>query len=105
MEDEPLEEWAAGREQRRPTSGERRATPLGDQPGRGAHVTPDVPRGIQEWDGHQWTPAGVAEDFQAAASETGGDAASRAEQVPLPTFGKLPRMPEPWRPTEVLHRP
>ncbi|MFF3786354.1 DUF6087 family protein [Streptomyces sp. NPDC001933] len=33
MEDEPFDEWAARREQRRPTPGERRATPLGEQPG------------------------------------------------------------------------
>ncbi|WP_405772255.1 DUF6087 family protein [Streptomyces sp. NBC_01538] len=25
----------------------------------GAHVAPDAPRGIQEWDGRQWTQTGV----------------------------------------------
>ncbi|MFJ9719701.1 DUF6087 family protein [Streptomyces sp. NPDC101213] len=105
MDDEPLEEWAARREQRRPAPGDRRAAPLGDQPEQGAHVDPAAPRLIQEWDGHQWTPAGVAEDLQSAADETGTDADSRAERVPLPQFSKLPPRPEPWRPTEVFHRP
>ncbi|MFD7136957.1 DUF6087 family protein [Streptomyces sp. NPDC059894] len=105
MDDEPLEEWAAHREQRRPVRGERRHAPLGDQPEQGAHVAPDAPRGIQEWDGNQWVPAGVAENLRTAAEETGADAASRAERVPLPPFGKLPRMPDPWRPTEVWHHP
>ncbi|MEU3106192.1 DUF6087 family protein [Streptomyces griseoflavus] len=78
MEDEPLEEWAARREERRPKPGERHAVPLGEQP-QGAHVDPDAPRCIQEWDGHQWAPAGVAEDRAAAADETSEkDAASRA---------------------------
>ncbi|MGW4023069.1 DUF6087 family protein [Streptomyces sp. NPDC005009] len=103
MEDEPLEEWAARREVRRPATGERRAVPLGEQP-QGAHVAPDAPRGIQEWDGHQWTTR-VAEDREATADETRQDAASRAGRVPLPPFGKLPPMPEPWRPTQQWHRP
>ncbi|POX47708.1 hypothetical protein C3489_28925 [Streptomyces sp. Ru71] len=105
MDDEPLEQWAARREQRRPAPGERRAMPLGDDSERGSHVGPDAPRGIQEWDGHQWAPAGIAEDFTTAAAETGEDAMARAERVPLPKFGKLPARPEPWRPTEVFRRP
>lgn len=105
MEDESLEEWAARREQRRPAPGERRAVPLGEQSEQGAHVDPDAPRGIQEWDGHQWAPAGVAEDRAAATDETGQDAARRADRVRLPTFGKLPPRPEPWRPTQQWRRP
>lgn len=105
MDDESLEEWAARRDRGRPARGERRATPLGDQAEQGSHITPDAPRGIQEWDGHQWVPVGVAEDFTAAAGESGGDAASRAERVSLPSFSKLPPLPEPWRPTEPFHRP
>ncbi|GGV45398.1 hypothetical protein GCM10010293_53400 [Streptomyces griseoflavus] len=105
MEDEPLDEWAAHREQQRPRPGERRAVPLGEQAERGSHVDPDVPRGIQEWNGHEWIPAGIADDHQAAAAETGQDSASRAERVPLPAFSKLPPAPEPWRPTEPWHRP
>ncbi|MFJ9822206.1 DUF6087 family protein [Streptomyces sp. NPDC101151] len=105
MDEEPLEQWAARREQHRPTPGERQATPLGNRPEQGSHVAPDAPRGIQEWDGQQWIPAGVAEDFEAAARETGMDAVSRAQRVPLPAFSKLPAMPERWRPTEVFRRP
>ncbi|RPK71524.1 hypothetical protein EES45_34550 [Streptomyces sp. ADI97-07] len=104
MSEEPLEEWAARREQRRPAVGERRPAPLGDQK-QGVHVSPEEPRGIQEWDGHQWVPVGVAEDSEAAAHETGEEAAARAARVSLPAFGKLPTMPNPWRPTEVFHRP
>ncbi|MEW2275782.1 hypothetical protein GTY41_06195 [Streptomyces sp. SID685] len=105
MDDESLEEWAQRRELRRPRRGERQATPLGDRPNQGAHVDPDTPRGIQEWDGCQWTPVGVADDRRAAAAETGRDANTRAERVPLPTFSKLPPMPEPWRPTQRFYRP
>ncbi|WP_171109425.1 MULTISPECIES: DUF6087 family protein [Streptomyces] len=105
MDDEHLEEWAARREQSRPDEGERRATPLDGQPERASHVAPHAPRGIQEWDGHQWVPAGVAEDLPAAAGETGRDAQARAERVPLPKFSKLPPRPEPWRPTKVFRRP
>ncbi|AEM87045.1 DUF6087 family protein [Streptomyces violaceusniger] len=105
MDDESLEEWAARRDRRRPTRGERRITPLGDQPEQGSHVNPDAPRGIQEWDGHQWVPAGVADDLTAAVDEISDDATSRAERVPLPSFNKLPPLPEPWWPTEQFHRP
>ncbi|MFJ1899522.1 MULTISPECIES: DUF6087 family protein [unclassified Streptomyces] len=101
--DEPLDEWAKRLEQRRPEPGERRAAPL--DPAHGAHVDPDAPRGIQEWDGHQWVPVGVAEDLAAATGETADAAASRAERVPLPSFSKLPPLTEPWRPTKPFHRP
>ncbi|WP_079165681.1 DUF6087 family protein [Streptomyces sp. NRRL S-31] len=105
MEEEPLEEWAARRDLRRPTAGERRAVPLEDQTERGAHVAPDAPRGLQEWDGSQWVPVGVAEDLPAAAAETGDGADARAARVSLPRFGKLPPAVPPWRPTEPFHRP
>ncbi|GHJ39170.1 DUF6087 family protein [Streptomyces sp. TS71-3] len=105
MDEEPLEEWAARRDQHRPAIGERRAAPLDGQEEHGSHVAPDAPRGIQEWDGHQWVPVGIAEDFTAAAGEAGDDAAARAERVPFPRFSKLPPRPEPWRPTEPFHRP
>ncbi|MFF5655174.1 DUF6087 family protein [[Kitasatospora] papulosa] len=104
MSDESLEEWAARRARRRPTVGERRPAPLGEHE-QGAHVAPGEARGVQEWDGHQWVPVGVAEDLGAAARETSAGASARAERVPLPAFGRLPAMPEPWRPTEVFRRP
>ena len=104
MDDEPLERWAERREERRPARGERRLAPLGDQE-HGVHVDPDAPRGIQEWDGYQWIPVGVAEDYTTAAQETGQDAATRADRVSLPSFSKLPPAPAPWRPIEVFRRP
>ncbi|MGW0184487.1 DUF6087 family protein [Streptomyces sp. NPDC003362] len=105
MDEEPLEQWAERRARRRPVRGERRLAPLGDRAEQGAHVDPDAPRAIQEWDGHQWTPAGVAENLSAAAGEIGSDAHARAERVALPESRKLPPRPEPWRPTEVFRRP
>ncbi|MGW1464199.1 DUF6087 family protein [Streptomyces sp. NPDC002308] len=105
MDDEPLEEWADRRERRRPEVGERRTVPLGNDVGRGAHVDPDAPRAVQVWDGHQWVPEGVAEDYSATGRETAEDISSRAERVDLPTFGRLPTAPEPYRPTIPFYRP
>ncbi|MFF9570672.1 DUF6087 family protein [Streptomyces sp. NPDC014685] len=103
MNDEPLDEWAARRNARRPAPGARRAVPLGDGAARGAHVAPDTPRGMLEWDGHQWVPSGVAEDHAAAVEKTNPqDAAAR---VRLPRSSALPPAPEPWRPTEEFWRP
>ncbi|MER6562392.1 MULTISPECIES: DUF6087 family protein [unclassified Streptomyces] len=103
MDDEPLDEWAARRETRRPKPGDRRAVPLGESPEHGGHVDPDAPRAMLEWDGHQWTPSGVAEDHATAAQETAMDA---AERVPLPRFSALPpALERPFRPTQVFRRP
>lgn len=68
MDDEPLDEWAARRDARRPAPGDRKAVPLGEGPERGAHVDPDVPRVMLEWDGHQWQPGGVADPTPAQPS-------------------------------------
>jgi len=104
VDDEPLDEWAARREASRPAPGDRKAVPLGDGPEQGGHVDPDAPRGMLEWDGHQWVPGGVADDHTTAAQET--DPQGAAERVPLPRFGALPPTPErPFRPTEVFRRP
>lgn len=106
MDEQPLEEWAARRDQRHPRTGEGRATPLGDLPHQGAHVDPDAPRGMQVWNGHGWLPEGIAADRTAAGERTGDDAAARAERVPLPKSGKLPPAPtNPYRPTIPFHRP
>lgn len=103
MDDESLSEWAERRDSRRPTPGERKAVPLGDGQ-HGAHVDPNTPRVVEEWDGHQWAPSGVTADHQDAAQET--DPATAAARVPLPLFSQLPPAPEhPWRPTEVFRRP
>lgn len=104
MDEEPLDEWAARRDARRPAPGDRKAVPLGDGPERGGHVDPDAARGMLEWDGHEWAPSGVAVDQAAAVEETGPQDA--AERVPLPRFAALPPAPErPFRPTEVFRRP
>ncbi|MFN1193360.1 DUF6087 family protein [[Kitasatospora] papulosa] len=104
MDDEPLEAWAERRDRQRPALGERQAAPLGDQT-QGAHVDPIAARGIQEWDGHQWVPAGVSEGLAAAAQEVGDAPSLRAERVPLPGSSKLPKMPAPFRPTVPFYRP
>ncbi|MFH8500668.1 DUF6087 family protein [Streptomyces coeruleorubidus] len=102
MEDEPLDEWAARRDARRPEPGDRKAVPLGEGPDGGSHVDPDAPRGMLEWDGYQWIPSGVADDQAVAAQESAQDA---AERVALPRFNALPPAPErPFRPTEVFRR-
>ncbi|MGW2466184.1 DUF6087 family protein [Streptomyces bauhiniae] len=102
--EESLDGWAARRDARRPDPGERRPAPLSER-GRGAHVAPDTPRGVEEWDGQDWVPVSAAANYPAAAAETGVDAAARAERVPLPKFGCLPELPEPYRPTIPFHRP
>ncbi|MFI1703091.1 DUF6087 family protein [Streptomyces griseoruber] len=104
MDEEPLDEWAARRDARRPEPGDRKAVPLGDGPERGRHVDPDAPRGMLEWDGHQWTPSGVTDDHATAVEETGPQ--DEAESVALPRFSALPPAPErPFRPTQVWRRP
>ncbi|MEU9076126.1 DUF6087 family protein [Kitasatospora sp. NPDC004745] len=89
-EEEPLAQWAARREQRRRPVGQLRAVGLGVTEGdgghggtrdgihdssrgggdagrgRGAHVAPAQPRLIVRWDGYQWLPEAVAEDYAAA---------------------------------------
>ncbi|MEU9045786.1 MULTISPECIES: DUF6087 family protein [unclassified Kitasatospora] len=64
-EEESLASWAARREQRLRPVGQLRAVRLvGRQ--RGAHVAPGEPRLIVRWDGYQWLPETVAEDYAAA---------------------------------------
>ncbi|MBT2396282.1 DUF6087 family protein [Streptomyces sp. ISL-100] len=66
-DEEPLEDWARKREERRNASkGKLRAVPLTGGPHRGAHVDPDAPRAIQEWTGTEWETVAVAEDLAAA---------------------------------------
>ncbi|MEU9400521.1 DUF6087 family protein [Streptomyces sp. NPDC048242] len=103
-DNEPLKQWAARRDARRPAQGEQRPAPLGDEL-HGAHVHPAAPRGVEEWDGQDWVPTGVSEGLSAAATEAGTDADARAQRVPLPEYGRLPKMPEPYRPTIPFYRP
>ncbi|MFE2157048.1 DUF6087 family protein [Streptomyces lydicus] len=67
MNEEPLEEWARRRDERRARSkGKLRAVPLTKGPHCGAHVEPEAPRVIQEWDGTQWVTVGLVGDLAAA---------------------------------------
>ncbi|WP_435244288.1 DUF6087 family protein [Streptomyces sioyaensis] len=67
MDEEPLEEWARRREERRAHSkGKLRAVPLTKGSHRGAHIEPDAPRLIEEWDGTQWVAVGLVDDLAAA---------------------------------------
>ncbi|MGW1927197.1 DUF6087 family protein [Streptomyces massasporeus] len=67
--DEPLEEWARRRAERRAASvGRRRAVPLGIGPHRGVHVDPGAPRAIEEWTGTEWQVVGLVENLAAAQS-------------------------------------
>ncbi|MFJ4777351.1 DUF6087 family protein [Streptomyces sp. NPDC088762] len=65
-EDEPLDRWAARREGRLRRTGELKAVTLGTGPQRAAHLDPEVPRLILEWDGFQWVALAVVEDYAAA---------------------------------------
>ncbi|MFJ9772034.1 DUF6087 family protein [Kitasatospora sp. NPDC101157] len=65
-EDEPLASWAERREQRLRPVGQLRAVRLTVGRQRGAHVAPDEPRLIMRWDGYQWLPETVAENYAAA---------------------------------------
>ncbi|MFF9066048.1 DUF6087 family protein [Streptomyces sp. NPDC014891] len=65
-DDEPLDEWAAHRQQRLRPIGERKAVHLGHGPHRAAHTSPDAPRLIVEWDGHAWQPVTTVDNYAAA---------------------------------------
>lgn len=68
-DEEPLAEWARRREERRNRSmGRLRAVPLTEGPHRAAHVEPDAPRVIEEWDGSRWAAVGLVDDLAAAKS-------------------------------------
>ncbi|MGP3684554.1 DUF6087 family protein [Streptomyces sp. IBSNAI002] len=66
MTDEPLERWAARRQGRLRKPGELKAITLGTGPQRAAHVDPDAPRLILEWDGFAWQPLMPVENYAAA---------------------------------------
>lgn len=73
-EDEPLDEWAARREQRRAEQreiiGTRRVLPLTEGP-RASHVAPNSPRLLQEWDGTAWGAVGIAQNAEEARAFLG----------------------------------
>ncbi|MFF1902975.1 DUF6087 family protein [Kitasatospora sp. NPDC058218] len=103
MADEPLDEWAARRAAGKRAPGTRRAVPLIDGPQHGAHVNPEAPRALAEWDGIQWSATGVAPDYASAQRAL---TPPRPETVALPPTGKLPPASEqPFRPTVRFYRP
>ncbi|MFF2508685.1 DUF6087 family protein [Streptomyces sp. NPDC058067] len=66
-EQEPLEDWARRREERRHASkGKRRAVPLTEGPHRGQHVAPGAPRVIQERNGTEWETVGLVSNLAEA---------------------------------------
>ncbi|MGP3636863.1 DUF6087 family protein [Streptomyces sp. 24-1644] len=73
--EEPLEQWAARRAQRRASdrqiTGRRRAEPLDPAAARGraSHLAPDAPRVLLELDveSGEWVPVGVADNAAEAA--------------------------------------
>ncbi|MFZ3491773.1 DUF6087 family protein [Streptomyces sp. 5.8] len=67
MEDEPLADWARKRDERRArATGRLRAVPLTDGPLGAAHVDPNAPRAIQEFDGTQWVTLSIAVNLATA---------------------------------------
>jgi len=67
--DEPLDAWAARRDRRRAEqreiTGHRRVVVLAEG-ARGAHVSPQAPRLLLEWDGSAWVTVGIAQDADQA---------------------------------------
>jgi len=64
-EDEPLEQWAARREKHRRPVGALKAVIIGHE-NASAHLHPLLPRLVSRWDGYQWLPEAVADDYAAA---------------------------------------
>ncbi len=99
MDEEPLEDWLRRRDADRLPPGTRKALPLGAGPAQAAHVDPDEPRLLLEWDGQQWNADSVAVDRATATQATDPGAAARA--VRLPQFNALPAAVPPWRPPPI----
>lgn len=85
---EPLEVWAARRDDRRPKIGELRAVSLAEGPARGGHVRPDEPRCIERWDGFVWDPVTIVPDYAAARLLLAPTAPAGA--VVVPSYNPLP---------------
>ncbi|MFF8268351.1 DUF6087 family protein [Streptomyces sp. NPDC016562] len=102
MTEEPLERWAARRQGRLRKPGELKAVTLGTGPQRAAHVDPDAPRLILEWDGFAWQPVMPVDDYAAARRvlnpPPGNEAAGQDEVT-----GRV-RGPNPLAPGTGRHR-
>ncbi|MFC9616976.1 DUF6087 family protein [Streptomyces sp. NPDC056938] len=87
--EEPLEEWARKREERRErTRGRLRAVPLTEGPHRGAHVDPGAPRAIQEFNGADWVTVSIADSLEAAKAILYPPGPVEERPVPRPTLGQ-----------------
>ncbi|MFD3756671.1 DUF6087 family protein [Streptomyces sp. NPDC058622] len=96
MTDEPLDEWDARRQERLPKPGDLKAVSLGPGPQRAAHVDPDAPRLILEWDGFAWqaltTVKNYAEACRVLAGTLEAPASGQAETTG-PITGRNPLAP------------
>ncbi|MET8288365.1 DUF6087 family protein [Streptomyces sp. NPDC005132] len=64
MGEEPLSDWAKRRDAK---IGRLRASPITPQGGpKGAHVNPDAPRAIEQWNGHSWEISSYAPNLREA---------------------------------------
>ncbi|MFD7899318.1 DUF6087 family protein [Streptomyces sp. NPDC059743] len=92
--DEPLDAWAARRDERRAAhreiTGNRRVVVLGEG-ARAAHVTPDAPRLLLEWDGTAWATVGVAQDAY-QAREFLGHVPPPVAEVEVEASDRQPRL-------------
>lgn len=66
MDDEPLEAWAERRSRRLRAVGTLRAVIIGMPAGTAGHLLPAEPRAIEEWDGYQWSPVALADNYASA---------------------------------------
>ncbi|MFE4633104.1 DUF6087 family protein [Streptomyces sp. NPDC056773] len=88
MNDEPLDRWAARRQGRLRKPGELKVITLGSGPHRAAHVDPEAPRMILEWDGFAWQALMTVENYAAACQIL--NPAPQPQQSAEPTPPKRP---------------
>ncbi|UUU37571.1 DUF6087 family protein [Streptomyces sp. NBC_00162] len=96
MEDEPLDRWAARRQGRLRKPGELKAITLGTGQQRAAHLDPDAPRMILEWDGFAWQALTMVENYAAACralSPPPEALPTTQAETPGPTPGRNPLAP------------
>ncbi|MFD5411109.1 DUF6087 family protein [Streptomyces nojiriensis] len=96
MDDEPLDRWAARRQGRLRKPGEKKAIALGTGPQRAAHLNPEAPRLVLEWDGFAWQALATVEDYAAACralTPTPEAAPADRPDTTGPTTGRNPLAP------------
>ncbi|MEU3826905.1 hypothetical protein GT045_22770 [Streptomyces sp. SID486] len=85
--DEPLDEWAKRREERKRPIGELKAVILGHEHA-AAHLHPRAPRVILRWDGYQWSPYRMADGYAAAQRVLHGTDDGQAAVLPTGPSGQ-----------------